>query len=323
MTTKDRLLKLFDSNKGQYFSGEELARRLDISRAAVWKAVNALRDEGYRIEAATNRGYCLSRDTDILSPQGIRKYLGEDYPELNISVLGSVGSTNSLLREKAESGEKEGAVLIANGQSSGRGRYGREFYSPDGSGLYMSVLLRPEFESPRQSLGITTMAAAAMCEAIEDVSELRPGIKWVNDIYLGGKKVCGILTEGAFGIESGNLEYAVLGLGLNVYEPAGGFPDELAGRAGALFAEPAEDMKNRLAAAFLRRFMDIYRGLEENYIGKYRAYSLAPGRKVTVIHGERQEEALALGIDDDCRLLLRYDDGREAALSWGEISIEL
>lgn len=324
MTTKERLLELFESNKGNYLSGEEIARKLCVSRAAVWKAVKSLRNEGYAIDAVTNKGYCLSVKTDILSPQGIQKYLEPEYRNLDISVLLTVDSTNVLVREKANSGLAEGYTVVANEQTAGRGRYGRTFYSPYGTGVYLSVLLRPFHYSAGQAVRITTIAAVAMCEAIEETAGEKAQIKWVNDIYVRGKKVCGILTEASFGLESGLLEYAVLGVGLNVYRPQEGFPGELGEIAGSVFDSTQDDMKNRLAAAFLNRFMWYYKAQNQSvYIEKYRSYSMAVGRQVTVISGKQTRSAYVYGIDDECRLQVKYDNGETESLSYGEITIKL
>ena len=324
MTTKEKLLALFESSRGVYYSGEEIAKSLNVSRAAVWKAVKALRAEGYCIDAVPNKGYCLSVQSDILSPQGIAKYLDQACENLNVNVLPSVDSTNVHVREKADAGLPEGYTLIASEQTAGKGRYGRYFFSPPETGAYLSLLLRPNRCAAQQALGITTMAAVAMCEAIEAVSDEKPQIKWVNDIFVRGKKVCGILTEGAFGMESGVLEYAVLGVGINVYPPRGGFPEEIEEIAGAIFEKPRADMKNRLVAEFLNRFMAYYTaGNPAEYIGKYRDYSMVIGTEITVISPDGDRRAFACGIDDECRLQVRYEDGQTESLYYGEIRIRM
>lgn len=188
MTTKEKLLALLEENKGAFFSGEEIARTLQVSRAAVWKAVNALREDGYTIDAATNKGYRLSPDSDILSPQGIRRFLKPEYQDLDLTVLSTAPSTNALVREKANQGCPEGCVIVACEQTAGRGRYGRQFFSPADTGVYLSLLLRPTAYSPQQATCLTAAAAAAMCQAIEAVTGQQPGIKWVNDIFLHGKR---------------------------------------------------------------------------------------------------------------------------------------
>ena len=324
MTTKEKLLALLEDSKGTFFSGEEIARTLQVSRAAVWKAVNALREDGYTIDAVTNKGYRLSPDSDILSPQGIRRFLKPEYRGLNLTVLSTVPSTNALVREKANQGCPEGCVIVACEQTAGRGRYGRQFFSPVDSGVYLSLLLRPTAYSPQQATCLTAAAAAAMCQAIEAVTGQQPGIKWVNDIFLRGKKVCGILAEAAVGLETGTLNYMVLGAGLNLYPPAEGFPEEIQSIAGSVLERSCPEAKNRLVGEFLNRFWDFYSHPEcRAYLEDYRARSLAIGQNVTVLSAGRAVSAYAYGIDDDFRLLVRYENGDTEALSYGEIRIQL
>lgn len=324
MTTKEKLLGLLENHREEYLSGEELAKTLAVSRAAVWKAVKSLQQEGYPIDAVTNRGYRLSRGGDRLSAPGIRKYLEPGYRDIPITVAEETLSTNTALRALAEAGAPEGTVYIAQGQTGGRGRMGRSFYSPAGTGLYLSLLLRPVSWKPARAAQLTAAAAAAMCEAIREVTGKEPGIKWVNDILLDGKKVCGILTEASFSMESGVLEYAVLGLGVNVYPPEGGFPKELEGVAGALLDAPGEDVRSRLAGEFLNRFLAGYERPEDrSFLDTYRRRSVAVGREVTALSNGHERRAFAYAVDDDCRLLVRYDDGTEQALSYGEIRITI
>lgn len=324
MTTKEKLLKLFETNRGVYFSGEDLAQRLSISRSAVWKAVKALQSSGYAIDAVTNKGYCLSAQTDILSVQGIQKYLQPQIADLELSVLPIVYSTNAFVREKANGGAKEGYMVLANEQTAGRGRLGRSFFSPRDTGIYMSLLLRPNKYSAEQALRITTMAAVAMYEAIDAVSGKKAEIKWVNDIYLQDKKVCGILTEGSFDLENGMLEYAVLGIGINVYEPEHGFPNELKSIAGAIFSTHQNDAKNHLVAEFLNHFFAYYSAPESSdYVEKYRSRSLVIGKQITLTDAKESKRAYVLGIDDSCRLLVKYADGTQGCCSSGEVSIQL
>lgn len=324
MTTKEKLLALLENSKGTFFSGEEIARTLQVSRAAVWKAVNALREDGYTIDAATNKGYRLSPDSDILSPQGIRRFLKPEYRDLDLTVLPTAPSTNALVREKANQGRPEGCVIVACEQTDGRGRYGRQFFSPVDSGVYLSLLLRPTAYSPQQATCLTAAAAAAMCQAIEAVTGQQPGIKWVNDIFLHGKKVCGILTEAAVGLETGALDYMVLGAGVNLYPPVKGFPEEIQPIAGSVLERSCPEAKNRLVGEFLNRFWDFYTHPEcRTYLEDYRSRSLAIGQNVTVLSAGRAVSAYAYGIDDDFRLLVRYENGDTEALSYGEIRIQL
>ena len=286
MTTRERLLEFLDSSRGIYYSGEQMAQALGLSRAAVWKAIKSLQEEGYPITAVSRRGYCMSPKADFLSEQGILRYAGADCRNLKITVFPALDSTNRTLRERAEEGAAEGTVIFAEEQKKGRGRYGRSFFSPPDTGLYFSILLRPEGWSAAEAWKLTTLAACSVCRAVEKVTGGQPGIKWVNDIYLNGRKICGILTEGVSGMETGLLEYVVLGIGLNLYPPEEGFPGELQKSAGALFEESEADMKNRLAGLILKDFMDSYEKQNfEDQIRSYRSRSLVIGRNVSVISG--------------------------------------
>lgn len=322
MATKEKLLALLDAHKGTFYSGEEIASLLQVSRTAVWKAVNALRADGYEITAVQNKGYSLAEQTDILSAEGIQKYLEPICNGLSIEVIPTVPSTNALLREKANAGAGEGCTVIANTQTQGRGRMGRRFYSPPDTGIYLSILLRPEGFLPSQAVKLTTMAATAACEAISSASGQDAGIKWVNDIFLNGKKAAGILTEGSFDLETGALNHIILGIGINAYAPKEGFPEELRSIACAVFPEPRSDGKNRLAAAFLNRFMTYYTsGDFSSYAVQYREKSLLIGKPIRVITPQFQRNALALDVDGDCRLVVRYEDGTVEQLSSAEVSV--
>lgn len=324
MGTKEQVLTLFENNKGEYFSGEYIAENLSVSRNAVWKAVKSLRNEGYSIDAIQNKGYCLAVETDILSVQGIQKYLNPICKKMELNVVPTLNSTNTLVREKAASGASEGFVVIANNQTNGKGRSGRKFFSPTDTGVYMSLLLRPSYCSAKQAAKLTTMAAVAACEAIEEVSGEKAQVKWVNDIFVAGKKVSGILTEASFGLEDGYLEYVVLGIGINVFPPRDGFPDELKNIAGAVFRETQNDGKNHLVAEFLNRFMEYYTMRDKTkYVENYRKRSLVIGKEIQVIFSDHKKKAVALDVDDECHLLVRYEEGKVESLSFGEIRIKL
>ncbi len=324
MSTKENLLELFEKNKGIYFSGEELAEKLNVSRTAIWKAVKGLRNDGYSIDAITNKGYCLSVKTDILSPQGIYKYLDEKYQDKEITVFQTIDSTNTYLKKNVTPEMPEGYTVMSNEQTKGRGRYTRSFYSPNASGVYMSILLRPSGCSAQQALSITTMAGVAMCDAINEVTNKKAQIKWVNDIFVDGKKVCGILTEGSFNIETNSLDYAILGIGTNIYKPEGGFPEDIKNIAGAISDTMQSDLKNKIASTFLNKFFNYYYSADnKEYIEKYKAYNFILDREITVIKSDEQLKARALEIDDECRLIVEYPNGDKEALSHGEISIKL
>ena len=324
MSTKDTVLALFEKNKGFFISGERIAEELKISRTAVWKAVKKLQSEGYEIKAVTNRGYCLDKESDVLTVRGIRSNLDETCKELRPEVFVRVDSTNTICIEKAEAGEPEGYVAVAGSQSAGRGRRGKAFFSPAESGVYLSILLRPVGLTENQVLHLTTMAAAAVSEAIESVSGRKADIKWVNDIFIDGKKVCGILSEASYGINTGKLEYAIVGIGINAYEPAGGFPSSIADIAGSVFKEPSIGLKNRLAAEVLNRFMEYYRHLPDTpYSEEYIRRSMLTGKDVTVHKGKEMITAHVLGIDEEFGLKVRYEDGSVEILRSGEVSIRI
>ena len=323
MTVQDHLRMLLESNKSVFLSGEEIARRLGVSRNAVWKAIKALQADGYPIQAVPNRGYCLAASSDVLSESGIRQYLSGEARELILHVYDSVDSTNAVLKSLANAGAPEGTVVIATEQTGGRGRKGRSFYSPQGTGVYVSLLLKPKI-APDDATLITTTAAVAVCGAVEALSGEAASIKWVNDVFLRGKKVCGILTEGAFDMESGQFDYAILGTGINIYKPGGGFPAEIREVAGSVLDSPAPDAKNRAIAEYLNHFLPLYRSLgsaETN--AEYKKRSFVLGKMVNVLSGNGATPARALDIDERCRLVVEYADSRREALSSGEISVRV
>lgn len=321
MTVKQKLLELFELNKGSFLSGAEIAHSLSCTRGAVWKAVKSLQDEGYEITAVSGKGYRLEMHTDVISEKGIKRYLSPECQWLTVKVHKIINSTNIKLRELASEGAPEGTVVISGAQTKGRGRLGRSFFSPSDTGVYMSLLLRPVMTAD-SAVKITTAAAVSVAEAIEELSAKSADIKWVNDIYMNGKKVCGILTEAAFSLENGGLEYAVLGIGVNAYAPENGFPDDIKDIAGSVFDERKDDMRNKLAAEILSRFMKYYSEISQNtYLGGYKKRLMWKGEKINIISGNTNIPAMLSDVDKDCRLLVEYENGEKAVLSSGEISI--
>lgn len=321
MTVKQKLLELFELNKGSFLSGAEIADSLSCTRGAVWKAVKSLQDEGYEITAVSGKGYRLEMHTDVISEKGIKRYLSPECQWLTVEVHKIINSTNIKLRELASEGAPEGTVVISGEQTKGRGRLGRSFFSPSDTGVYMSLLLRPVMTAD-SAVKITTAAAVSVAEAIEELSGKSADIKWVNDIYLNGKKICGILTEAVFSLENGGLEYAVLGIGINAYAPENGFPDDVKDIAGSVFDERKDNMRNKLAANVLSRFMKYYSEISQNtYLDGYKKRLMWKGEKINIISGNTVTPALLSGVDDDCRLLVEYENGEKAVLSSGEISI--
>lgn len=258
--------------------------------------------------------------TDKLSAEGIKNHLSTG-DVFDISVFEAVTSTNSLAKEAALKGEPQGRVIIAEGQTAGRGRLGRAFRSPKDSGLYMSILLRPELP-PENAVLITAAAAVAVSRAAEHLSGRSAKIKWVNDVLMDNKKVCGILTEGGISSENSSFKWAVLGIGINIYEPEGGFHPEIRDIAAAVFDRKESDLKNRLAAEILDRFWELYKELgARTFFDEYKSRMLTIGKKVDVIKGDSIRKAHCLDLDSDCRLLVEYDDKTREYISSGEVSV--
>ena len=315
--TKKRILALLESKRGQSVSGELIAEMFGVTRNAVWKVVKELEKDGYRIIAGTNRGYCLCEDNDILSVQGIIPFLTKREIADMIFVYPSLESTNKTAKEMAISEAGHGTVVIADCQTAGRGRYGRSFYSPPASGIYMSLVLHPEqlgFHTPTL---ITSFAAVAVCEAIEAISEKKPQIKWVNDIFLDGKKVCGISTEAVTDYESGNVQWVVVGIGINFNESD--FPEDLRQIAGAIFTDPPTT-RNHLAGEVINHMVNWQCG-EKEMLDKYKKRLMMLGERIYVTGIKTAYEAEAVGIDDIGRLIVKKDDGQIDLLYSGEISI--
>ncbi|MEG1426952.1 MAG: biotin--[acetyl-CoA-carboxylase] ligase [Oscillospiraceae bacterium] len=321
MSVKYDVLAHLENHRGEILSGAVLARDLRVTRNSVWKAINSLREDGYRIEGVTNAGYTMLSSNDLLSAQSIQKYLCEEVYKLR--VFSTIDSTNTALKKMASEGAVEGTVLIAEEQTAGKGRLGRTFVSPRKTGLYMSILLRPQF-SVEESLCITTAAAVAVAEVIEEISGKETKIKWVNDIYLNDKKVCGILTEASINFENGGLEYAVLGIGINAVLPNSGFPEGVAAVAGAVWDEAVPDEgRSKLAAGIIKKFFAYYQKIpDRSYIEKYRKRSFLADKQVTMVVGSREETGIVMDIDSEARLVVRLLNGAIEAFSAGEANIK-
>nr|WP_288977283.1 biotin--[acetyl-CoA-carboxylase] ligase [uncultured Blautia sp.] len=319
MSTKSELLKLLESHRGEYLSGEELALRLGYSRTAVWKAMKSLREEGYRIAAVNNRGYALETDNDILSVEAVKIHL--EHPDVFMQVEKEISSTNQYLKKRGiEENLPHGSFVAAEAQTEGKGRRGRSFYSPAGSGLYLSVLMRPK-RTAQESLTLTAAAAVAVCRAVEQICGVFLGIKWVNDLYLGERKVCGILTEAVTDFETGDIELVIVGIGLNLRMPAGGFPKGLSGTAGAVLEDDEYVNRNLLTAGIINYLLEEAEkeGIPEEYISR----NIVPGRHVRVAYGTQVRSVEAEKILPDGRLLIKNEQGEEEILPCGDVSLNL
>lgn len=320
MPLKERVLAVLEENKGKSVSGSEIARNVGMTRSAVWKAVKLLREEGYSICAVTNKGYCLSEENDFLSEQAIVPNLRTKEIGRKIDVFKTIDSTNNFAKSLAQLGAAHGTTIISEVQTQGKGRMGRSFYSPLGMGIYMSVIIRPKL-SVEHSLLITSCAAVAVAEAIEKVAGMECKIKWVNDIYSGKKKLCGILTEAAVNVEQGGLEYAIVGIGLNVQNV--NFPKVVSDIATSIKLETNENVSRSVLAAEIlncleERLENIH---DKNFINEYRSRSNVIGKRIEITQGEKNFCAKCTDIDECGRLIVQNEKGEEKALSSGTIRI--
>jgi len=321
--SKEAVLRLLTEASSD-LSGERMSELLGVSRAAVWKSISALREQGYEIEAKTKRGYRLlsSPDTPTASAVGAFLQSADFCPE--IIYLDEVDSTNSYLKQLAAQGAPHGTVVIAEAQSGGRGRMGRPFVSESGKGLFLSLLLRPDGEAAKNVTTLTSLVAVCVCEAIAAVAGVEPSIKWVNDILVGDRKLCGILLEMSMVAELGQVDYVVVGVGINVHYQASDFPVELRERVTSLAMLTDEPMSRaRLAAELIDRLAEMYASLADpsDYVARYRARSATAGREILILRGGESRPAFAEGIAEDCGLQIRYPDGTEEVLYYGETSI--
>ena len=318
-STKEQVLRaLLDAQ--ECISGNELARRLGVSRSAVWKAIEQLRGEGYPVEAATNRGYWLAGGADVLSVAEIEHYRRSGEIGTPIELHSQINSTNIRAKELAAQGAPHGTVVIAGQQTLGRGRFGRAFYSPEGSGVYISFILRPQLPADRAVM-LTSMSAVAVARAMERVADVQASIKWVNDVYLGPKKACGILCEAGLDFESGQMQYVISGIGVNVGFMD--FPEELADKATSISNVCGKRIsRSRFAAELINEMNALYPQLETGaFMEESRRRSNVIGREIEVLRGEERYPATAIDIDDEGSLVIRTGDGEVKTLHSGEISV--
>ncbi len=327
MSTKEEVLHILQENGTSFLSGQQIADRLFLTRAAVWKAIKALQKDGCHIEAVTNRGYRLLVDPVRPNLNQIRQ-LSTLPKDFEILYFDSIPSSNDQAKLLAANNSQKDLIVIAGSQTKGKGRRGRIFYSPDKTGLYISFLLHPQM-SFSQAVRLTCMMAEALCRAIEEVTGLQPDIKWVNDIFYNGKKIAGILTEGESSLEDGSLSYVVIGVGLNLYPPYEGFPESLKNVAGSLLNSAYDpNVRDSLYASLIKHFFSLYEDPNFSaFIDGYRSRSMLIGRYVKLLQPDKERRkggydyALVTGIDENCQLCVKYEDGKEATLSSGEISV--
>ncbi len=323
-STKEKVLTMLEKNRGVPVSGAAISKDLSVTRGAIWKAVEELRKEGHEILASPNKGYALSENSDLLSEEGILHHMqNPNIVRGRIFIHKSIGSTNQTAKKMAFEGIAHPFVVLAEEQTDGRGRLGRGFYSPEGSGLYLSILLRPD-RTKESAILTTTAAAVAVCRSLKKKLSIDAQIKWVNDIYIRERKICGILTEAVNDFETGTIEALVLGIGINVKESEKGFPEEIKNKAGTL--EESAGMnhisRNRLAASVIDEVLKINEHLNpEDFLKEYRSKCFILGKNIAVSRGDELYAAKAVDIGERGELIVKKQDGTFSILNSGEISI--
>ena len=315
MSLKSNILTVLSTHTDTFYSGESLAREFDVSRAAVWKAVHALQDEGHRIESS-GKGYRYLPSNDLLNKDIILACCPDiAYP---LIIFDTVNSTNTYAKTIASDPDAHGTLIVANHQTAGRGRRGHTFYSPEDTGLYMSLIIKPDSKI-HEMLKVTVAAAVAAVEAIEQTSDARPQIKWVNDLYIGRKKIAGILTEAISDFESGDLDAVIIGIGINIRSTD--FPEEIENIAGAI-NDPSLS-RNRLTAVLWQKLLYWTQHLDSPELMElYRRKSLLIGHSIVYeISGERKTGTVC-AINDSGNLAIQDSSGREIILSSGEVSVK-
>ena len=311
MSKKEEILNILIENRGVIVSGEQIAATTGVTRAYVSKAVRELNVAGYNIESCAAKGYKMC-DSTKLSKQEIQYFLQDD--SWNIITKDIAASTNDDAKAMALAGAPEKTLVAADEQTKGKGRKGKSFYSPKDTGIYFSFILRPKMKID-QCVKMTCVAAVAVARAIEEAVNAEAKIKWVNDVIVNGKKVCGILTEATTDLESGNLEYLVVGIGINL--STDDFPEEIKGVAGSI---ESNINRNEMIAKVLKN-MEFSPTPE--IMNEYRRRSYVIGKRVKVLDGKSEKMAMAVDIDSDGRLIVKDEYGVMHALSSGEISVKI
>lgn len=318
----EKILNVLRHNRDSYVSGEELCKIAGISRAAIWKHIEKLREECYDIEALPHLGYKLVAIPDSLIPSEIKWKLKTKIFGKEIISYKKVDSTNIVAYELAEKGMKEGTVILADEQAKGKGRHGRHWSSPSKGGIYMSCILRPSI-APNEIPRITLLAAVAVAQAIRDVSSLEVTIKWPNDIMIDGKKLCGILTQ--MKAEQDSVDFVVLGIGINVNSPIKQLPKGASSIKEELYRTSAKAALSRveLTKRVLEKLEEYYNILKkegfEPIINTWKDLSLMIGSRVKVTLHSKTFEGLAHDINPDGALVVRTESGLLEKISSGDV----
>lgn len=319
------LLALLDEAGGGWVSGEAISHRLGVSRTAIWKQVEALRAQGYQVDAAPRKGYRLVARPDLLTPGEVLHGLATQRLGRRIEYRESVNSTNDLAKALAREGAPEGLLVLADEQTGGKGRLGRRWSTPPGAAVAMSLLLRPDLP-PYQAPRITLAAAVAVAEAVRSLTGLEAGIKWPNDMQVGGRKLCGILTE--MEAEVDRVAFVVVGIGLNVGLRREEMAPDFRENATSLALEGVTgvrraDVVRAILAAFEPVYGELQAGRFDRVLDRWRAFSVTLGAQVRVlaVDGRVALEGLAEAVDEEGALLVRDDAGQVHRVLSGEVSL--
>lgn len=319
ITTKEKVLEILLNNRDRFISGQEIANMLSLSRMGINTAITALRKLGYEIEAVSNKGYKLADTCDILSEIGIRAKLKHPVSVSCFDVFD--GSTNDFAKLSDIPENSVALAVIAGGQTGGKGRNGRVFQSPEGLQICLSLLLKPK-KDIQDNVLITTAASVAVARTIKSLTEKQPQIKWVNDVYIGGKKICGILTEAVTNMENGEMSKLVVGIGVNFYITK--FPEDIKDIAGSVFTSRPTIYRDEFTAVLINNLIDIFDNISSReFIADYKNLSYIIGKEINIIAGENITPATATDINDDGHLIVKTDTGETKTLSTGEVSVRL
>ncbi|RGY99646.1 biotin--[acetyl-CoA-carboxylase] ligase [Clostridium sp. AM58-1XD] len=318
---KTEILKLLRETDG-YVSGQELCEHFQVSRTAVWKVINQLKEEGYQIEAVRNRGYHLLEAADVMTEAELESRMKGQWAGRNLVYYQETDSTNDRGKKLAEDGCPHGTLVVADCQNAGKGRRGRNWTSPSGEAVYMSLVLRPEILPSCASM-VTLVAAMAVAEGIRQVTGLDPMIKWPNDIVVNGKKICGILTE--MSAEMDCIHYVVIGIGINVNQKE--FPEDIRDKATSLLLEKKESLsRSEIAAAVMESFEEFYSRYEKTgdltlLMEDYNRMLVNTGKEVLIMAPSGNYSGTSQGIDRNGELLVQMDDGSVRRVISGEVSV--
>lgn len=308
--------------RGGYVSGQELCEYFNVSRTAVWKAINQLKKEGYCIHAVQNKGYLLETDNEVFGQNELESRMDTEWAGHPVTFYDTINSTNLRAKLDAENGAPEGALVVADMQTAGRGRRGRTWNSPAGINVYFTLILKPEYVPDKASM-VTLVMAMAVAEAVRKTCGLEAGIKWPNDIVINGKKVCGILTE--MSVERDFIHHVVIGVGINVGLQE--FAPEIAAAATSLEAECGRRIpKAGLVVNVMKAFEKYYESFRcktdlSLLMEDYNALLVNRDREVCVLDPRGEYTGISRGINDTGELLVEMADGSITTVYAGEVSV--